>query len=91
VACYRIVTEALTNITRHALATKCSVRIRLDDKYLDVVVCDDGVGLPEGWRAGVGIASMRERVAELGGDLVIEPALPHGTRINARMPAREKV
>ena len=90
VACYRIVTEALTNITRHALATKCSVRIRLDDNYLDVVVRDDGVGLPEGWRAGVGIASMRERVAELGGDLVIEPALPHGTRINARMPAREK-
>jgi signal transduction histidine kinase len=91
VACYRIVTEALTNITRHALATKCSVRIRLDNNYLDVVVRDDGVGLPEGWRAGVGIASMRERVAELGGDLVIEPALPHGTRINARMPAREKV
>ncbi len=91
VACYRIVTEALTNITRHALATKCSVRIRLDDNYLDVVVRDDGVGLPEGWRAGVGIASMRERVAELGGDLVIEPALPHGTRINARMPAREKI
>jgi two-component system NarL family sensor kinase len=90
VACYRIVTEALTNITRHALATKCSVRIRLDNNYLDVVVRDDGVGLPEGWRAGVGIASMRERVAELGGDLVIEPALPHGTRINARMPAREK-
>ena len=91
VACYRIVTEALTNITRHAMATKCTVRIRLDEKDLDVEVRDDGVGLPEGWRAGVGIASMRERVAELGGEIVIEPALPHGTRINARMPAREKV
>ncbi|HET9967254.1 MAG TPA: histidine kinase [Streptosporangiaceae bacterium] len=90
VACYRIVTEALTNITRHALATKCTVRIRLHDQDLDVEVRDDGVGLPEGWRAGVGITSMRERVTELGGDLVIEPALPHGTRINARLPAREK-
>jgi len=90
VACYRIVTEALTNITRHALATKCTVRIRLDDQDLDVEVRDDGVGLPEGWRAGVGITSMRERVTELGGELVIEPALPHGTRINARLPAREK-
>ena len=90
VACYRIVTEALTNITRHAMATKCTVLIRLDEKDLDVEVRDDGVGLPEGWRAGVGIASMRERVTELGGDLVIEPALPHGTRINARLPAREK-
>jgi len=90
VACYRIVTEALTNITRHALATKCTVRIRLDNQDLDVEVRDDGVGLPEGWRAGVGITSMRERVTELGGELVIEPALPHGTRINARLPAREK-
>ena len=89
VACYRIVTEALTNVTRHAHATQCSVRMRLDHG-LDVDICDDGVGLPEGWRAGVGIASMRERVTELGGDLVIEPSLPHGTRINARLPAREQ-
>jgi signal transduction histidine kinase len=89
VACYRIVTEALTNVTRHAHATRCSVRLRLNHG-LDVNICDDGVGLPEGWRAGVGIASMRERVTELGGDLVIEPNLPHGTRINAHMPAREQ-
>ena len=87
-ACYRIVTEALTNVTRHAHATHCSVRLRLNHG-LDVNICDDGVGLPEGWRAGVGIASMRERVTELGGDLVIEPSLPHGTRINAHLPGRE--
>ena len=89
VACYRIVTEALTNVTRHAHATRCSVRIQLNHG-LDVDVRDDGVGLPEGWRAGVGIASMRERVTELGGELVIEPSLPHGTRITARLPAREQ-
>jgi two-component system NarL family sensor kinase len=87
VACYRIVTEALTNVARHAQATQCSVRIQLDDG-LDVEVRDNGEGLPEGWRAGVGIASIRERVAELGGDLVIEPALPRGTRIAARLPLR---
>jgi two-component system, NarL family, sensor kinase len=88
VACFRIVTEALTNVTRHAHASQCSVQIRLD-RDLDVEVRDDGVGLPEGWRAGVGIASMRERVTELGGELVIEPSLPHGTRINARLPTQE--
>jgi signal transduction histidine kinase len=88
VACYRIVTEALTNVTRHAKATRCAVRIQLNHG-LHVDVTDDGVGLPIGWRAGVGIASMRERVTELGGDLVIEPSLPHGTRISARLPARE--
>jgi len=54
-----------------------------------VDVSDDGVGLPDGWRTGVGIASMRERVAELGGTLEIEPCLPHGTRITARLPAQE--
>jgi two-component system NarL family sensor kinase len=89
VACFRIVTEALTNVTRHANATHCSVLLRLADG-LDVDVRDDGVGLPEGWRAGVGIASMRERVTELGGELVIEASLPHGTRINARLPAQEQ-
>jgi signal transduction histidine kinase len=89
VACYRIVTEALTNVTRHAHATRCSVRLRLNHG-LDVDVCDDGVGLPQRWRAGVGIASMRERVTELGGELVIEPSLPHGTRIIARLPAQEQ-
>jgi two-component system, NarL family, sensor kinase len=88
VACYRIVTEALTNVTRHARATRCSVRIQLDHG-LGVDVRDDGVGLPEGWRTGVGIASMRERVAELGGKLLIEPCLPHGTRITAHLPAQE--
>ena len=86
---YRIVTEALTNVTRHAHATRCSVRIHLDHG-LDVDVRDDGVGLPEGWRTGVGIASMRERVTELGGKLEIEPCLPHGTRITACLPAQEQ-
>jgi signal transduction histidine kinase len=88
VACYRIVTEALTNVTRHARATWCAVRIRLG-RGLEVEVRDDGVGLPEGWRAGVGIASMRERVTELGGSLAIEPCLPRGTRITARLPVQE--
>jgi two-component system NarL family sensor kinase len=64
------------------------VQIRFDGD-LHVDVRDDGTGLPEGWRAGVGVASMRERVAELGGELAIEPVVPHGTRINARLPARE--
>jgi signal transduction histidine kinase len=87
VACYRIVAEALANIARHARATGCRVRIEVG-LVLEVEVCDDGVGLPDGWRAGVGITSMRERVAELGGDLTIEPHLPRGTRITARLPLR---
>jgi signal transduction histidine kinase len=89
VACYRIVTEALTNVARHAHATRCTVRIHRDHGlYVDVR--DDGVGLPEGWQPGIGIASMRERVTELGGELVIESSLPHGTRIAALLPVRDQ-
>ena len=86
VAAYRIVTEALTNVVRHSHACSCEVRINLD-QGLAIDVCDDGVGFPEGWRAGVGITAMRERAAELGGDLGIQPREPHGTSIAARLPA----
>ena len=89
VACFRIVAEALTNVARHAHAAHCAVRIRRNGG-LEMNVTDDGAGLPEGWRAGVGVTSMRERVTELGGELAIEPIPPHGTSITARLPAQEK-
>jgi signal transduction histidine kinase len=88
-ACYRIVTEALANVIRHARAAWCAVRIQLDHN-VHVDVRDNGVGLPAHWRAGVGFASMRERVSELGGELVIEPSRPHGTRVAACLPVGER-
>ena len=88
VAAYRIVTEALTNVVRHASACSCEVRISLD-QGLTIDVCDDGVGFPEGWRAGVGITAMRERAAELGGDLGIQSREPHGTSIARAAAGRE--
>lgn len=88
VAAYRIVTEALTNVARHAQATCCSVSLLLDHG-LAMEVQDNGVGMPDGWRSGVGITAMRERVAELGGDLMIESGHPGGARIAARLPTGE--
>jgi len=88
-ACYRIVTEALANVAQHAHATRCAVRIHLVDG-VHVVVRDNGVGLPARWRAGIGIASMRKRATELGGDFVIEPSHPRGTRVAARLPVQEQ-
>jgi signal transduction histidine kinase len=85
VAAYRIVTEAVTNVLRHACARYCDVRI-LTGHDLRLEVCDDGTGMPEGWRAGVGITAMRERVAELGGELTIAPRIPGGTRVYAWLP-----
>ena len=85
VAAYRIGTEALTNAIRHAAAATCSVRL-IPGTDLTVVVEDDGRGLPDAPRAGVGLASMHERAAEVGGDCRIEPRPGGGTRVVARLP-----
>jgi signal transduction histidine kinase len=85
VAAYRIVLEALTNVERHARARRCVVRLTLDDA-LQLEIADDGVGLSPGYQAGVGLTSMRERAAELGGSCTIESASDGGTRVLARLP-----
>jgi signal transduction histidine kinase len=85
VAAYRIVQEALTNVVRHAQARTCAVCVSLGDA-LDVHIRDDGVGLSPGRRAGVGLTSMRERTAELGGTYQIESLPGEGTCIHARLP-----
>jgi two-component system NarL family sensor kinase len=85
VAAYRITLESLTNIIRHAQASECCVHLSLSDAlYLEVE--DNGVGIPPANRAGVGLRSMRERAAELGGTLVVESAPAGGTRILAQLP-----
>ncbi|MGW5050224.1 histidine kinase [Actinokineospora sp. NPDC004072] len=85
VAAYRIVCEALTNVTRHAAARSCAVRLWVDDE-LHIEVVDDGIGLPDVATAGVGLASMRERAAELGGDCLVRPGDGGGTRVLATLP-----
>ena len=66
VAIYRIVEEALTNVVRHARATHCRVALSAE-RDVELTIADDGVGLPELRRPGVGLLSMRERAEELGG------------------------
>lgn len=86
VATYRIVQEALTNVAHHARARACRVRLSLGDE-LELEITDDGIGLSEDRRPGVGLSSMRERAAELGGACTIEPAGARGgTRLLARLP-----
>jgi len=85
VAAYRIVEEALTNVSRHAQARMCAVRLALTD-VLEVEIADDGIGIPTERRAGVGLLSMRERAAELGGACVIEALGELGTRVYAQIP-----
>lgn len=86
VAAYWIANEAVTNAVRHARARRCEVSLRLADALV-LTVRDDGTGLRENWRAGVGTSSMAERAAELGGDVRVGPRqdLP-GTEVVARIP-----
>jgi signal transduction histidine kinase len=88
VAVYHIICEALTNMARHSRAGSCVVWIRLDGT-LDVEVVDDGIGIPRGesppW-SGIGLRSMRDRAAELGGVWAIEPGDLGGTRVAATFP-----
>jgi signal transduction histidine kinase len=84
VAAYRIATEALTNVARHASATTCTLRFTLNGA-LEVEVVDDGRGFAPNGVPGVGLTAMRERVAELGGTLAVERP-PTGARVRARLP-----
>jgi signal transduction histidine kinase len=97
VAAYRIVVEALTNVARHAQADTCRVRLqhidadtsadaRTNADVLIVDVSDDGLGLPPQHPLGVGLASMRERAAELGGTCSITSGATGGTQVLARLP-----
>ena len=89
VAAFRIVQEALTNVSRHAGPATATVRVSYGDGELTVQVDDDGRG-PSPHRAaagsGKGIMGMRERVAALGGDLQAGPRPGVGFRVRARLP-----
>jgi signal transduction histidine kinase len=84
VAALRIADEALTNVVRHSSATSCTVQLRVGD-CLELVVSDDGVGPGEEREGGVGLGSMRQRAARLGGSLAVRDTRP-GTRVCARLP-----
>jgi signal transduction histidine kinase len=94
---YRIALEALTNAQRHAWAQHCNIHFDCREHQhngetrpvLVVQVQDDGAGMPEQFRTGVGLRSMRERAEELGGKLSITAADPHGTLVIAQLPLVE--
>lgn len=70
VAAYRIVEEAMTNVVKHAGASRCAIVISMADS-LDIAVTDNGVGMPISPRPGVGLTSMRERAEEVGGSCAV--------------------
>jgi len=85
VALYRIAVEALANTAHHASASCATVSIVMGDGEILLDVADDGIGIGDE-SIGVGIASMRERAAELGGHVTVGGLPDGGTIVSARLP-----
>lgn len=81
---YRIVSEALTNVSKHANARNCWIVISRTTDLL-VSITDDGTGIPSAAVNGVGLESMRRRCEDLGGEFDIV-SQPGKTRIQACLP-----
>lgn len=88
-AAYRIVQEALTNVTRHAGQASATVRLCYRPDALTVQVDDDGTGTPQQAAVpGLGLIGMRERVSSLGGRMEAGPQRDGGFRVWAELPLR---
>ena len=84
-AVYFICAEALTNTAKHAAASHVTVRVRSLDNQLNVEVADDGIGGADLSR-GSGLNGLADRIATLGGKLLIESGAGRGTRLAAEIP-----
>jgi signal transduction histidine kinase len=92
IAVYRVVQEALTNVSKHAQATSCRIYLHRLPYSLLVTVEDDGTGFDQGRldgtkeRPGVGLLGIRERVSRLAGTLRLETHPGKGTRLTIELP-----
>jgi signal transduction histidine kinase len=79
------IAEAVSNVVRHAQASRLTVRVRIADQ-LTIDVIDDGCGIPQGNQRRSGLANMQQRAAQVGGDCSITAAPQGGTRVNWTAP-----
>ena len=91
---YRVLQEAMTNIAKHAHAHRISVVLEAETGEVRLIVEDDGIGFtktnsaaPVTPAGGFGLLGIRERLALVGGSLIIEPVADHGTALFCRIPA----
>jgi signal transduction histidine kinase len=90
---FRITQEALTNVVRHAQATRVGMTLEVDDANVFLIVQDNGIGFQvaavgsaQAMGRGLGLRGMRERATTLGGQLQIESAPGQGTTIKLNIP-----
>ena len=82
---YFVVSEALTNVAKYASASHATVSTTCDESSLRVVVADDGIGGADPGR-GSGLRGLQDRVAAIGGSLIVESPAGGGTRVVAEIP-----
>ena len=87
---YRIMQESLNNILKHSAAKNVSVRLERDLHELQLHITDDGCGFATGAKfSGMGLKNITERVRMLGGQLRVDSAPGHGTRLEIAIPLAE--
>jgi signal transduction histidine kinase len=82
--------EALSNVARHAQATRVRLAAMVCDGSLRLEIQDNGQGLPADYVVGYGLRNMRERARMLGGELSVHSLAGHGTTVTIEMPWREE-
>lgn len=94
IAALRIAQEALTNVVRHAHASRVTIKAETGSLYLRLVVADDGIGIPEerlrSLRECFGVLGMSERARAVGGELKVGSEPGRGTRIILTLPLDEE-
>ena len=93
-ALFRILQEALTNVIRHARATKVSITIKQEINGISLTIADNGIGIdPEILEAShsMGLFGMRERASQCSGTLEIEGNIPTGTSIKVFVPESKQL
>jgi signal transduction histidine kinase len=85
-AAYRVVQEALTNVLKHANASRVRVRVRHSKTELSIAIIDNGHGLPVSGSGGRGLVGMQQRVALYGGTVDAGPRVDGGFAVNAVFP-----
>lgn len=89
---YRILQEALTNVTKHAKASRVWVELGVDDDFIYLTIQDNGLGLNSNGNHtnGIGLTGMKERIALVGGKFLLRSALEGGTIITASLPVKKE-
>lgn len=90
---YRVIQESLNNIIKHSQANEFSVQIELNEKYVNIIISDNGVGIPDEYftsrelmNNGTGLFSMKERIEKLKGKLKINSNHNEGTVLVIKLP-----